>query len=170
MTWPHSAHPPYAWFGSTPLKTGKRSMQLQAAASGESAKRVANEKDMMMSEVENDRHLLEQSLIDLAVESWRFSRLFARLVNKIDAGESARYLSQLRYFQKKTAESLDANGLWLVTVEKQPFETGMAISPINIGDFAPDDELLVDQMVEPIVMGPGGVIRPGTALLVKVAS
>lgn len=29
---------------------------------------------------------LEQSLIDIAVESWRFSRLFARVVNKLDAG------------------------------------------------------------------------------------
>jgi len=33
---------------------------------------------------------LERSLIDIAIESWRFSRLFARVVNKLDAGEAGR--------------------------------------------------------------------------------
>jgi hypothetical protein len=42
---------------------------------------------------------LEDSLIDMAVESWRFSRLFARVMNKLDAGEAARYANQVRYFQ-----------------------------------------------------------------------
>ena len=49
---------------------------------------------------------LERSLIEVAVESWRFSRLFARLVSKLDAGESSRYVNQLRYFQKKLEEWL----------------------------------------------------------------
>jgi hypothetical protein len=30
---------------------------------------------------------VEQSLIDIAVESWRFSRLFGKVVSKLDAGE-----------------------------------------------------------------------------------
>lgn len=110
---------------------------------------------------------LERSLIDLAVESWRFSRLFARLVGRLDAGESSRYVNQLRYFQKKLEESLDASGLRLVNVEGQPFDPGMAASAINIGDFGPDDVLLVEQMVEPIIMGPDGLRRQGTVMLGK---
>jgi hypothetical protein len=39
---------------------------------------------------------------------WRFARLFSRLVNKLDAGESTRYVNQLRYFQKKVEESLES--------------------------------------------------------------
>jgi len=50
---------------------------------------------------------MEQSLIDIAVESWRFSRLFGKVVGKLDAGESGRYINQIRYFQKKVEESLD---------------------------------------------------------------
>lgn len=111
---------------------------------------------------------LERSLIDVAVESWRFSRLFARLVSKLDAGESARYVNQLRYFQKKLEESLEASGLRLVNVEGQPFDPGMAASAINIGDFGPDDVLLVEQMVEPIIMGPEGLRKQGTVMLGKV--
>ena len=111
---------------------------------------------------------LETSLIDIAVESWRFSRLFARVVNKLDAGEATRYVNQLRYFQKKLEESLDASGLKLVNVEGQPFDPGIAASALNLGDFEPDDILLVDQMVEPIIMGSEGLKKQGTVMLRKV--
>lgn len=122
----------------------------------------------MANEQAVDSAQLERSLIDVAVESWRFSRLFARLVSKLDAGESARYVNQLRYFQKKLEESLEASGLRLVNVEGQPFDPGMAASAINIGDFGPDDVLLVEQMVEPIIMGPEGLRKQGTVMLGKV--
>ena len=109
----------------------------------------------------------EQSLIDMAVESWRFSRLFGKVVSKLDAGESSRYVNQLRYFQKKVEESLDASGLKLVNVEGHPYDPGMAASALNLGDFGPDDALLVDQMLEPIIMGPSGLRKQGTVMLRK---
>ena len=120
-----------------------------------------------MSEQNNGSEQLERSLIDVAVESWRFSKLFSRLVSKLDAGEGSRYVNQLRYFQKKLEESLDASGLKLVNVEGQPFDPGMAASALNIGDFGPDDLLLVDQMVEPIILGPEGLRKQGTVMLRK---
>lgn len=110
---------------------------------------------------------VEQSLIDIAVESWRFSRLFAKVVSKLDAGEAGRYANQVRYFQKRVEESLEAAQLKLVNVEGQPFDPGIAASAMNLGDFAPEDTLLVDQMVEPIVMGPNGLKRQGTVMLRK---
>ena len=110
----------------------------------------------------------EQSLIDMAVESWRFSRLFGRVVSKLDVGESNRYLNQLRYFQKKVEENLESIGLRLVNVEGHSFDAGIAASALNLGDFGPDDVLLVDQMVEPIIMGPTGLRRQGTVMLRKV--
>ena len=120
------------------------------------------------TEQDNINDKLERSLIDIAYECWRFSRLFSRVVNKLDAGESGRYISQLRYFQKKVEESLDASGLKLVNVEGQPFDPGMAASALNVGDFGPDDQLLVDQMVEPIIMGTEGLKKQGTVILRKV--
>ncbi len=122
----------------------------------------------MTSDNTNKFYQLESSLIDIAVESWRFSRVFARVVNKLDAGEATRYVNQLRYFQKKLEESLDASGLKLVNVEGQPFDPGIAASALNLGDFEPDDILLVDQMVEPIIMGSEGLKKQGTVMLRKV--
>jgi hypothetical protein len=121
----------------------------------------------MTIESNNLTERAEQSLIDIAVESWRFSRLFARVLNKLDAGEAARYANQLRYFQKKVYENLDAVELKFVNVEGQSFDIGMAVSALNIGDFEPDDELIVDQMLEPIVMGPDGLKKQGTVMLKK---
>lgn len=124
----------------------------------------------MTKEQSTEREQLERSLIDMAVESWRFARLFGRLVSKLDAGEGSRYVNQLRYFQKKLEDSLEASGMKIVNVEGQPFDPGMAASAINIGDFGPDDVLLVDQMVEPIIMGAEGLRKQGTVMLRKVAA
>ena len=122
----------------------------------------------MSAEAQDAATRLEQSLINMAVEGWRFARLFARATDKLDAGESARYANQLRYFQKKTEEILETNGLRLVNLEGQPFDPGMAASPLNLADFGSEDTLLVDQMVEPIVMGSDGLKKQGTLMLRKV--
>lgn len=110
---------------------------------------------------------LEQSLIDMAVESWRFSRIFARVLQKLDAGEATRYVNQLRYFQNRLDESLQTAGLRIVNVEGQMFDAGIAASAINLEDFNPEDALLVDQMVEPIIMGSDGLRMQGTVMLRK---
>ena len=111
---------------------------------------------------------LTKLLIDFSVESWRFSRLFARLISKLDAGEGARYTSQYRYYLKRLEETLEGAGLTLVNVEGQPYDPGVAATALNIGDFGPDDVLVVEQMIEPIIMGSEGLVRRGTVMLRKV--
>ena len=123
-----------------------------------------------MAETSFASEQLELSLMDMAVESWRFSRLFGKVVGKLDAGESGRYLNQLRYFQKRIEESLDSNGFKLVNVEGQPYDAGMAASALNLGDFGPDDVLVVDQMLEPIIMGSNALRKQGTVMLRKLES
>lgn len=107
------------------------------------------------------------ALADVAVESWRFTRVCAKVLGKLEATEAGRYASQLRYFQRRLDDSLARGGLRLVNVEGQAFDTGMAATALNIGDFGPDDQLEVDQMLEPILMGPDGLQRSGTVLLRK---
>ena len=155
-------------------KTGRRTAQAQQRRTAELEARL-KKKDSVISEIMNRKNpvhveprQMEQSLIDIAVESWRFSRLFGKVVSKLDAGESGRYVNQLRYFQKKVEESFDSSGLKLVNVEGQPYDAGMAVSALNLEDFDPDDVLLVDQMVEPIIMGPNGLRKQGTVMLRKV--
>ncbi len=121
-----------------------------------------------MTDTQSSSEQLGQSLIEMAVESWRFSRLFAKVVGKLDAGEANRYANQLRYFQKKIEESLEANDLKLVNVEGLLYDAGVAAAAVNMDDFVSDDRLIVDQMLEPIIMGPNGVRREGSVMLRKV--
>ena len=121
-----------------------------------------------MELIQKNSEVLFKSLIDISVESWRFSRLFARLISKLDAGEGARYTSQYRYYLKRLEESLEGAGLTLVNVEGQRYDPGVAATALNIGDFGPDDVLAVEQMIEPIIMGSEGLVRRGTVMLRKV--
>lgn len=117
---------------------------------------------------ENSVSKLENIVIDMAIESWRFSRLFVRVAGKLDAGETTRYINQLRYFQKKVEDCLDEIGLKVVNLEGQSFDAGMAASAINIEDFDANDVLVVDQMIEPVIMGVDGLRRTGVVILRKV--
>lgn len=108
------------------------------------------------------------ALVEVSVESWRFARTFSRFLSKCDAEDSLRYVNQIRYFLKKIETNLEKVGLSVVSLEGQRYDVGMAITTLNISDFDPEDVLVVDQMVEPIVMGPLGLVRSGTALLAKV--
>lgn len=82
---------------------------------------------------------VRQAMVELAVESWRFSRLFARALSKLDAGELPRYQNQLRFFLKRLEEQLEVAGLRIVNLEGQPFDFAMAATALNIADFGPAD-------------------------------
>jgi hypothetical protein len=124
-----------------------------------------------MSEVEScSAKQLEDTLVAVVIEGWRLSRLFTRALNKMDAGEAGRYSNQLRFFQKRLEESLLQAKLKIVNIEGQVFDEGMPATALNMGDFGPDDELLIDQMLEPIIMWEGGVRKAGTVMLRKVST
>jgi hypothetical protein len=111
---------------------------------------------------------LQDALLSMASESWRFTRLFERLLIKLDAGEQSRYLGQMRWYVKKIDEALSQVNMRIVNIEGHPFDPGMAAIPLNIDDFNPDDSLFVDQMLEPIIMNNDGLLKSGTVVLKKM--
>ena len=111
---------------------------------------------------------LRQGIIEMAVEAWRFRRVFDKAMSKLEAGESARYIGQFNWFIKKVEAALKTAGMRIVDVEGQPYDIGMALSPLNIDDFDPDDRLYVEQMIEPIIMDDEKVLKTGTAMLGRI--
>ena len=107
-------------------------------------------------------------LINIAVDSWRFSRIFLRALGKLDAGEANRYLSQFKYYLEKLEENLATADIKLVNLEGQAYDSGMAVKAINISDYSTDDVLIIEQMLEPVIMGTEGLLREGTVTLQKV--
>lgn len=112
--------------------------------------------------------VMRDTVVSMVVESWRFGKVFDRLLMKLDAGEQNRYKSQFRWFIKKVEEALEQAELTIVNVEGHPFDPGMAATPLNIEEFDANDDLMVDQMLEPIIMGKEGLVRTGTVTLRKV--
>lgn len=110
---------------------------------------------------------LKESLTSIAVESWRFSKVFERLLSKVDSSEQSRYSNQYKWFQKKLNESLNQADLRLVNLEGQPYDIGMAVTAINIEDFDEEVELIIEQMIEPLIMSENGIVKPGTVVLRK---
>ena len=111
---------------------------------------------------------LRNAIVTMAVESWRFGRVFDRLITKIDAGERERHENQLRWFFKKLEETLGLVEMKLVNIEGDRFDSGTAATPLNIEDFDAQDELMVEQMLEPIIMRKDSLIKMGTVMLRKV--
>ena len=126
--------------------------------------RDAAEKRMVEKSV--DRH--KEAVINLAIESWRFAKVFERGIAQLSDARAKRHTSQLQLFLKKTEESLERVGLRLVNVEGQLYDPGMAATPLNIEDFEPDDHLVVDQMLEPIIMDGGSLAQTGTVTLRRI--
>ena len=113
-----------------------------------------------------DTYAVQQALIEIVVESWRICRTFRRVIDTLDAAEQGRYRGQLEWFDQKLHHSLEQVGMRIERIESgQRYEVGMAATPINAADFGQGEELIVDQMLEPIVMGPEGVKRRGVVVL-----
>ena len=55
-----------------------------------------------------------------------------------------------------------------MSVEEHPYDPGMAVTPLNIDEFDSSDRLVVDQMLDPIIMGRNGIMKMGTVTLRKV--
>jgi len=104
-------------------------------------------------------------LVGIVIDAWKLAQAFGRLVARLSPDDGARYVGQLKYFQKRSSDTLAAAGLTLVNLEGHVFDAGSAATPLNISDFGPDDVLIVEQMIEPIIMDSVGIVRTGTVLL-----
>ena len=57
--------------------------------------------------------------------------------------------------------------LTIVDLEGILYEPGLAATPLNLDEFNKDDSLIVDQMIEPTIMGPDGLLKMGVITLKK---
>ena len=112
-----------------------------------------------------DMEKLEKSVMEIAAEAWRFHGVFRRLLSRMDPVQAERYANQYAWFMKKVASALEDAGLHMVSVEGQPFDPGMAVTPLNMDDFDAEDELYVTQMLEPNLMDDTSVRRMGVVML-----
>ena len=108
---------------------------------------------------------LQDLIMGLCVDSWRFSRVYLRVLSKLDAVDQPKYQGKYYYYLKQLEDRIGLLRIKLVNLEGQRFDPGFPVNILNLGDFASDELLLIDQMLEPVIMGPEGVLRMGTCLV-----
>lgn len=110
-----------------------------------------------------------QAMADLATESWRLEQAVQRAVFQMDPMEANRFLNQFEWYRRVLRTALAEVGLRVVDVTGEPYQVGMAVTPLNLEDFPDDPEIRfrIAQMVEPIVMEHGKVRKTGTAMLAE---
>ena len=117
---------------------------------------------------EQDYSKLENSLIAIASELFRFQRVFEKAVSKIDVDDRGKYMSQFSWFSKKVTKAIEETNLRLLNLEGQFYDPGMAVTPLNLEDFDTEDKLYIAQTIEPIIMKQDRVIKTGTVILGRV--
>ena len=112
-----------------------------------------------------DYEALKNSLIGIAGELFRFEGVFERVLARLPIDEQQKYMSQYSWFSKKVIKALDLAGLKILNLQGKEYNPGMAVTPINLDDFDPEDHLYIQQMIEPIIMEQNTVIKTGTVIL-----
>ena len=116
----------------------------------------------------NELDIMRENLIIIGSEMFRFKRVFSKAISKLDIEEQTKYNSQFSWFSKRVMKALDDSGLRIVDLDGQPYDPGMAVTPLNIEEFKTDDVLYVAQTMEPIIMQNDVVVKTGTVLLGRI--
>lgn len=114
-----------------------------------------------------DAAILQEALVAIAVESWRFINVFGNALKRLEPKDQTRYENQKQWFVRRLKESMERAELRFVDVTQQIYDPGMAVTPINLDEFEPTDVLLVERMLEPIIMHRGTLLKMGTVSLIK---
>lgn len=118
--------------------------------------------------IKSEHEKLEDALINIVLESWRFAKSYKDMLSKLDAENYSRYCGRYSYFRKKLDEIINSLNLKLVEISQgTDYDIGMAVTPINISDFNSDDLLQIEQMLEPIIICDGSIIKTGSVILSK---
>ena len=111
--------------------------------------------------------LVLESLIGMIIETWRFVKSYQSMAIKLPAIDQTKHQNKLRYFLRQLNNQLAKSNISIVGCEGQIYQEGMAVSAINLDEFSHEDTLIVDQVIEPIIMGSNGLLHTGIVTLKK---
>lgn len=121
-----------------------------------------------LQQLQKINDLLTKSLVDIMGETYRFKRVFMKVISKLEVEDQNKYTSQFAWFTKRVDKATENAGLSVVDLSGQEYDPGMAVTAMNIDDFEPDDVLYIEQMMEPIIMKDDKVQKTGTVLLGRI--
>lgn len=108
------------------------------------------------------------AIAKLSIEYWRITRSYERnLPNMLNSASSA--VSTIRNSEKKFLAILLENGISLQQYEGQDYSANLPLTVINTDEFDGNENLIVQQMLEPTLIDGKGIIHIGKAILSRKA-
>lgn len=114
----------------------------------------------------NDKSaVLQDALIEIVAESWRFERTLEKMLERMDPMEAERFARQYSYFSTRVTRAAVFAGLSCIDLTGQPYDVGMAVQAMNLDEFDEDDHLIIVRMIEPVILCGGHVVKTGMVML-----
>lgn len=112
----------------------------------------------MTEELPRTLNVSLSALVELAVEWWRLERW------AVGAEESS---PQARHAARRLGRFLAEHGLEVLDVTGRPYEPGLAVEVLDAFEDArlPAGSQVVDEMVAPVVLYRGAVVRHGQVIV-----
>ena len=78
--------------------------------------------------------------------------------------------SQFQWFFKKTLEGLEAADMKIAEIPLGlPYDPGLPVTAVNLDEFEPDDQLIIQQILEPTILdSQNHITHIGSVILAKV--
>ena len=107
------------------------------------------------------------AVVDLLTESWRLNRFTKNLAKHADAKLQKKISNQVARFDKHFLAATEIFGIEVLDFTGKDFEEGLPIMPINLDDFAAEENLIVETMLEPTIkiVNSAKIIKHGAAVL-----
>lgn len=104
-------------------------------------------------------------LVKLALEAYKLASLTHTVLNQADPAEAKKYSSRLNFILRNIQDILQESQLRIVPLEGVSYDEGLAISAVNLSEFYSHDDLVIDRVLEPLIMGSQGIVHPGIVSL-----
>lgn len=107
------------------------------------------------------------SFATLAGDYWRLLRSYERLIAESAPENHNRLKSNYRNAERRLTTALDENNIKIISYEGKSYTPNLAVTVVNGDEFDDNEELIINQMMEPTVMLGERVLSMGKAILSK---
>ena len=110
---------------------------------------------------------LQMAIAEIAAESWRFEQALQKVLGRMDVMEAERFSRQYKYFSSRVDRAVASAGLKVLNLSGQPYDVGLPVQAMNLEEFDEEDELIITQMIEPVIILNGSVIKTGMVMVAQ---
>ena len=112
---------------------------------------------------------LQSALAEILAESWRFEHALEKVMRRMDVMEAERFGRQYGYFSSRVRQAMSAAGMTCLELTGQPYDVGMPVQAVNLDEFGEEEPLIITQMIEPVILCDGRVMKTGMVTLGRTA-